>query len=122
MGYFLYALIAALLATLLYQSTESNNVFINSSQGPTRVLLLTAHPDDECLFFAPTVLGLVAKKAPAPEVYSLCLSTGNADGLGETRQAELGRSLGILGVEGDRRWVVDHPYVSGFLLSYSVPL
>ena len=75
---------------------------------PARVLLLTAHPDDECMFFAPTVLALLAQ-APPPAVYSLCLSVGNADGLGETRREELGRSLDVLGVGPDRRWVVDRP-------------
>lgn len=39
----------------------------------TRALLVTAHPDDECMFFAPTVLQLVESQAA---VYLLCLSTG----------------------------------------------
>lgn len=38
------------------------------------VLLITAHPDDECMFFAPTILALTRL---APEnVYLLCLSNG----------------------------------------------
>lgn len=39
----------------------------------TRALLVTAHPDDECMFFAPTILKLVESQA---SVYLLCLSTG----------------------------------------------
>lgn len=39
----------------------------------TRALLVTAHPDDECMFFAPTILKLVESQAA---VYLLCLSTG----------------------------------------------
>jgi hypothetical protein len=46
------------------------------SQGvdkPRKVLLLTAHPDDEVMFFAPTVMALVSA---GWEVSGLCLSTG----------------------------------------------
>src|ERR1700722_255868 len=73
------------------------------------ILLLTAHPDDECLFFAPTLLALT------PEVFFLCLSTGDADGLGETRKEELFLSLDVLGVPKERRWVVDNSCVSIFI-------
>ncbi|KAG1862797.1 putative deacetylase LmbE-like domain-containing protein [Suillus subalutaceus] len=75
---------------------------------PSRILLLTAHPDDECFFFAPTILAL-RRSSSSPEIFSLCLSSGNADGLGERRKGELVRSLDILGVEKDNRWVIDHP-------------
>lgn len=37
------------------------------------VLILTAHPDDECMFFAPVILALVAQGIP---VRALSLSTG----------------------------------------------
>ncbi|KAF8348549.1 N-acetylglucosaminylphosphatidylinositoldeacety la se [Amanita rubescens] len=72
----------------------------------TRVLLLTAHPDDECLFFAPTLLSLVHH-----DVYSLTLSTGNADGLGHLRRH-------ILGVAPDRQWIVDHPNLQDNITQY----
>lgn len=39
------------------------------------VLLLTAHPDDECMFFGPT---LQALRHPT-RVHVLCLSTGKAE-------------------------------------------
>ena len=38
-----------------------------------RVLLLTAHPDDECFFFGPTLLAFREQGTP---VYSLCVSNG----------------------------------------------
>lgn len=41
---------------------------------PRRVLLVTAHPDDEAMFFGPTILGLLAAGA---DLYLLCLSSGN---------------------------------------------
>lgn len=40
-----------------------------------RVLLVTAHPDDECLFFAPSVLALLAAY-PSMQGALLVLSTG----------------------------------------------
>ncbi|KAG6856551.1 hypothetical protein H0H87_003233 [Tephrocybe sp. NHM501043] len=70
------------------------------------VLLLTAHPDDECMFFAPTIRALTRAQTP---VYSLCLSIGDADGLGALRRDELARSLEVLDIPPHRRWVVDHP-------------
>lgn len=39
-----------------------------------RVLIVTAHPDDECMFFGPTILSL-AKRSNCT-VYLLCLSNG----------------------------------------------
>jgi LmbE family N-acetylglucosaminyl deacetylase len=39
-----------------------------------RTLLVIAHPDDESMFFVPTIDGLVASNR---EVFVLCLSTGN---------------------------------------------
>ena len=42
----------------------------------TKVLLITAHPDDECLFFGPTLLTFL--KAAPENVYLLCLSVGRS--------------------------------------------
>lgn len=36
-------------------------------------LVVIAHPDDECLFFGPTIATLLRRKC---RVYMLCLSTG----------------------------------------------
>lgn len=43
------------------------------STPPLRVLLLTAHPDDEVMFFSPTIFELLARNIT---VISLCMSTG----------------------------------------------
>ncbi|CAH8669056.1 unnamed protein product [Dicrocoelium dendriticum] len=50
------------------------------------VLLVTAHPDDESMFFAPTLLHL---HAAGVQTHLLCFSTGNHEGLGSIRQQEL---------------------------------
>lgn len=41
--------------------------------GAKRVLLVVAHPDDECMFFGPTIFRLCEQGA---EVHLLCLSNG----------------------------------------------
>lgn len=45
------------------------------SQRNVRVLLVTAHPDDECMFFSPVLLKLTQSHA---DVHLLCLSTGTS--------------------------------------------
>lgn len=41
----------------------------------SRVALVTAHPDDEAMFFSPTLLALAAQGCT---LFLLCLSTGAA--------------------------------------------
>ena len=49
------------------------------------VLLLIAHPDDEIMFWTPTIKYLLSKKV---ELKILCLSNGNYNGLGDLREIE----------------------------------
>ena len=62
-----------------------------------RICLLIAHPDDEAMFFSPTLLALT-EPVLGNHVKILCLSTGNNDGLGAVRQKELIASAGLLGL------------------------
>ncbi|KIO22456.1 hypothetical protein M407DRAFT_117892 [Tulasnella calospora MUT 4182] len=71
-----------------------------------KALVVTAHPDDECMFFGPTIIGLREQNA---EVYSLVLSNGNSEGLGKERELELVESYAVLGVDRDKVFVLDHP-------------
>lgn len=57
-------------------------------------LVVTSHPDDECMFFVPIIRAL--KKAGT--VHLLCLSTGNADGFGNVRRQELFHSCSLLDI------------------------
>lgn len=43
--------------------------------GVRQVLLVIAHPDDECMFFGPTLVSLA--KMPDVRIYVICLSIGN---------------------------------------------
>jgi N-acetylglucosaminylphosphatidylinositol deacetylase len=68
---------------------------------PTLYIFITAHPDDEAMFFIPTILSL-----PNPK-WILCLSNGNYDGLGKQREIELNRACGLLGF--DKVTCLDNP-------------
>ncbi|KAF2225683.1 putative deacetylase LmbE-like domain-containing protein [Elsinoe ampelina] len=65
-----------------------------------RILLLIAHPDDEAMFFSPSILALT-KPHLGNHLKILCLSTGNADGLGSIRRQELVKSGLLLGVRNE---------------------
>lgn len=74
-----------------------------------RICLLIAHPDDEAMFFSPTVLALTDPKH-GNHFKIICFSTGNADGLGETRKKELVKSATMLGLRTeDDVLVIDDP-------------
>jgi hypothetical protein len=72
-----------------------------------KVLILIAHPDDECMFFSPTILALTQDLQK--QVFVLSLSNGNFDGLGKIREKELIKSCERLGVPAGRVEVMDHP-------------
>ena len=63
-----------------------------------RILFLIAHPDDEAMFFAP-ILSWLTRPELGNQVLVLCLSSGNADGLGHIRKEELKKSALMLGVK-----------------------
>uniref|UniRef100_A0A340TBD5 N-acetylglucosaminylphosphatidylinositol deacetylase n=1 Tax=Anopheles minimus TaxID=112268 RepID=A0A340TBD5_9DIPT len=60
-----------------------------------RALLVTAHPDDEVMFFGPTILELRRRQC---RVFILCLSEGNHDRKGAVRRQELWDACESLGV------------------------
>ncbi|KAJ3787135.1 LmbE-like protein [Lentinula aff. detonsa] len=118
-----HVLILSIVIAALYRPTKSGDLTTESlvTTQPQRILLVTAHPDDECLFFAPTILGLAdhqrtfdasdGKKNHKSELYSLCLSVGDADGLGHIRKEEYEKSLDVLGIKDRNRMTLDDPYL-----------
>ncbi|XP_026229339.1 N-acetylglucosaminyl-phosphatidylinositol de-N-acetylase-like [Anabas testudineus] len=68
-------------------------------------LIVTAHPDDECMFFAPTIIRLCEEKA---SVHLLCLSQGNYYNQGAQRKQELLNSCAVLGIPASRITILDH--------------
>lgn len=70
------------------------------------VLLVTAHPDDEVMFFGPTLMNIFKNNN---SVNLLTLSTGDSAGLGEVRVAELGSAMKVLNQPEQNTTVVDDP-------------
>lgn len=52
-------------------------------ENASRVLLLTAHPDDECMFFGPTLIAL--RKRKNCRIFVLCMSRGELPRLDQVR-------------------------------------
>lgn len=78
------------------------------------MLLVTAHPDDESLFFGPTIQTL---RRMGAQVHILCLSNGGAEGLGARRTKELEDVSSYLGITSLK--VVDDPFLrDGFKESW----
>ncbi|KAF2156626.1 phosphatidylinositol glycan class L [Myriangium duriaei CBS 260.36] len=102
-----YSLVPFLLIILWLLSAHLSTSF------PTlhgkRIVLLIAHPDDEAMFFSPTVQALTRPDL-GNHLKILCLSTGNADGLGSIRRAELVKSGLLLGLRTEQDvLVLDDP-------------
>ncbi|EJT81184.1 N-acetylglucosaminyl-phosphatidylinositol de-N-acetylase [Gaeumannomyces tritici R3-111a-1] len=92
--------LVVVLAPVMYAYLQS----LAAARFPTprnkRICLLIAHPDDEAMFFSPTVLALTRPET-GNHVKIMCLSSGNADGLGETRKKELVKSGMLLGLRNE---------------------
>ncbi|XP_047067253.1 probable N-acetylglucosaminyl-phosphatidylinositol de-N-acetylase [Lolium rigidum] len=69
------------------------------------VLLVLAHPDDESMFFTPSILFL---KSKGHSIHILCMSLGNADGLGNIRTEELYKACAALKIPAEQVEVLDH--------------
>jgi N-acetylglucosaminylphosphatidylinositol deacetylase len=106
-----------------------------SGRAPTTLLhvVVTAHPDDESMFFVPCIRNLVlsssrrrrqqqsasaAAAPPVTAVWLLCLTTGNYNGLGAKRSAEVhAAARDVLHMDrvlvlddGDGSSMQDHPH------------
>ncbi|XP_064383329.1 N-acetylglucosaminyl-phosphatidylinositol de-N-acetylase-like isoform X2 [Halichondria panicea] len=92
-----------ILAVLVWLIPRSQD-FHSAIEGKT-VLLVTAHPDDECMFFAPTLLSIAATSNT--KVVLLCLSIGDYYSQGIVRRLELTKSASVLGVHGDNVVLID---------------
>ncbi|KAG1664571.1 N-acetylglucosaminyl-phosphatidylinositol de-N-acetylase [Nymphon striatum] len=70
-----------------------------------RVLILSAHPDDECMFFGPSIRSFILGGC---EVHLLCLSSGDYDRLGHLRKQELYKSCEIIGIRKCNVTLIQH--------------
>lgn len=69
-----------------------------------RVMVVISHPDDEVMFFGPTILGLVQ----SCDIYLLCMSIGDYRGQGPDRKEELYDSCSVLGIPEQNIILVNH--------------
>ena len=99
-----------LLAFLLYGSI----VMVSNPLIKRNAVFVFSHPDDEAMFFAPTLTSMMEDH----DIYFLCFSTGtnfdfnlltkgDYEGLGETRKRELLKSASLFKVKEVE--VIDHP-------------
>lgn len=75
-GFLIFIFLNALLFYLMHYGIRKFRIFKSSKLPPSasRVLLVTAHPDDECMFFGPTLVALGDRKNCT--IYVLCLTQG----------------------------------------------
>lgn len=75
LGYCLFLLPLAVWVIVCLVTNRGNLTFPPHLQQATNVLMVFAHPDDESLFFGPTILQLMRRKDPA-KTHLLFLSSG----------------------------------------------
>ena len=84
-----------LFCLMFYMLTGRFKIKCKPFQNARRILLITAHPDDESMFFGPVIMKLKQERS---QIYLLCLSTGDAYNLGAKRKQELWDACDILGI------------------------
>jgi len=79
----------------------------NANRNERILLLITAHPDDESMFFIPSI-----RAYESSNIYLLCLSNGNVNGLGHIRARELKECCASqFGIPPEHVTVVDHEHL-----------
>ena len=66
-------------------------------EGVSRVALVIAHPDDEVMFFAPSLIKIM-KEIGRENFYLVCITSGNRYDVGDIREKELIRSGHTMGI------------------------
>ncbi|CAF3353879.1 unnamed protein product [Rotaria sp. Silwood1] len=94
---------------LLILSKNQAFIPIQFQQNRYRLLLTVAHPDDECLFFSPTIH--VLQKQYHVNLSLLVFSRGNHAGLGYIRAIELFGSCQALNIPKERCISLDLPNI-----------
>lgn len=100
----LYLGISNLVLLLMIFKMKGNNQDEEALQENSKktVLFVTAHPDDESMFFVPTILSM---KSMGYKIHVLCLSNGNGAGLGKVREKEMDRAASYLNF--DENYLID---------------
>jgi N-acetylglucosaminylphosphatidylinositol deacetylase len=88
--HFLLIIVFSIVLAVYFRAKKIHREFLNKIakklESVGEVLFVIAHPDDETIFFFPTIQALIAKKV---KVNILCLSNGDFDRLGKIREEEM---------------------------------
>ena len=82
---------------------SSKTALVNQS-----IVFVTAHPDDEVMFFGPLLRYSLDPKRNN-SVNLLCLSNGDAEGLGDIRAQELNQAAAMIGLTPENVTLVNDP-------------
>lgn len=103
LGILLYVTICII---LFYVITQWKFIkFSRDMRNSKRLLFVIAHPDDEVMFFGPTIFHYIKKDCI---VFLMCLSTGKNYGMGKVRRNELYRSCKVLGIKQENIFIYNH--------------
>jgi len=95
-----------LLCVSIYMYLHYTRSWSTSAPIQKTILLVTAHPDDECMVFSPTLIEL-AKPSRGNRIFVLCVTSGNYYGKGPLRKKEILQSCEILGFSKENVEVLD---------------
>lgn len=91
---FLIAVLSIYLSTLALDELDKKSRREVGAMFGNNTLLVIAHPDDESMFFGPTILNIINNNQ---FVTILCLSSGESEGLSSVRTKELEKVSKFLG-------------------------
>ena len=79
-----------------------------------RVLIVTSHPDDETMFFGPTILSLCRGKSNfiPSNLFLLCMSTGDHKSMGARRKHELYEACKVLGIPEENITILRYQFIT----------
>ena len=103
---FLYVIYIILAKYLKHSLLVQNKVVLNQYVNKKKVMVVTAHPDDEVMFFAPSIYNLI-EMFGKENVCLLCLSNGNYYKEGRTREKELVSCCKQLGISPSNLAIID---------------
>lgn len=104
--FILGCLIYLVICVILYLFANTILPFSRDMRHAKRILFIIAHPDDEVMFFGPTILHYTQK--PNCTVYLMCLSSGKNYGMHIVRTNELYESCKVLGINDENIYVYNH--------------
>ncbi|CAJ0578384.1 unnamed protein product, partial [Mesorhabditis spiculigera] len=98
------ALVLLISASYIFIITSCHR-YLPLENTPTNILFVTAHPDDETMFFAPTITSLAKQ---GHRLFLLCVSNGGFYGQGQTRVREIKNAVEYLGINQSDLTVLDY--------------